>query len=125
FNTFAQGAVKVLDDLMQQLSGQHRAVPPRPETTEARKAVWSSITDGAPGEQVLTLSGNFDRVSAPHFDRHWKAEFKPTTRNLVVDLSGLRTLVDEGTERLRLMHEVIHARGGRIALCGARPKIRV
>jgi anti-anti-sigma regulatory factor len=125
FGTFAQGAVKVLDDLMQHLSGQHKAVPEKPETTEARKAVWSSIKDGAPGEQILTLSGNFDRISVSHFDRHWKAEFKPTTRNLIVELSELRTLVDEGTERFKLMYDVIRERGGRIALCGARPKIRV
>jgi hypothetical protein len=42
-----------------------------------------------------------------------------------VNLAELRTLVDEGTERFKLMYDVINGRSGRIALCGARPKIRV
>ncbi|MBX3460553.1 MAG: STAS domain-containing protein [Planctomycetes bacterium] len=125
YDTFAQAAVRVLDDMLMRLSGQFRALPEKPETTEAMKAVWSSIRDGAAGVQVLTLAGNFDKVSAPHFDKHWSGEFKESTRFLVIDVGELRTLVDEGIERFRRMVEAVRARDGRVVLCNARPKIRV
>lgn len=125
FDTFAQGAVRVLDDMLLRLSGQYRALPEKPETTEAMRAVWSGIRDGAQGVQVLTLAGNFDKVSAPHFDKHWGSEFKDSTRYLVIDIGELRTLVDEGIERFRRMSEALRARDGRVALCNARPKIQV
>lgn len=125
FDTFAQGAVRVLDDMLQRLSGQFRALPEKPKTTEAMRAVWSGIRDGAKGVQVLTLAGNFDKVSAPHFDKHWGSEFKESTRYLVIDIGELRALVDEGIDRFRRMSEALRARDGRVALCNARPKIQV
>lgn len=125
FDTFAQGAVRVMDDMLVRLSGQYRALPARPATTETVKAIWSGIRDGKPGVQVLKLSGNFDKVSAPQFARHWQEEFKESTRHLVVDLAEVRTVVDEGLEWMRRMADALRARDGSVVLCNAKPKIQV
>lgn len=124
YANFSQAAVRVLDHVFSKLSGQLKAAP-KPITTEVTKSIWKDMRDGAPGVQVLTLSGTFDKVSAPQFDRHWQTEFKPTTRHIVLDLADVRSVVDEGIERLRKMAEATRARDGTVSIINARPKLKV
>ena len=125
FASFSQAAVRVLDHVFAKLSGQFAAAP-RPPSTEIARAIWKDMRDGQQaGVQVLTRSGTFDKVSAPQFDRHWAAEFKPATRHLVLDMADVRSVVDEGIERLRRMADATRARDGTVSIVGARPKLKV
>jgi anti-anti-sigma regulatory factor len=125
YDSFGQAAQKVMDGMLAALSGQFRMLPERRSITEEMKSCWGGIRDSAKGTQVLTLVRAFDKVSAPSFERHFKLEFKETTRNLIIDATGLRTLVDEGTEWLRRIREQLRARDGRVFLVNAQPKVRV
>lgn len=123
FANFSQAAVRVLDHVLSSLSGRQA---PRPITTEIAHSIWKDMRDGArAGVQVLMLSGSFDKVSVPQFDRHWQAEFKAGTRHLVLDLADVRSVVDEGIDRLRRMAEAVRARDGVVCIVGARPKLKV
>lgn len=125
YANFSQAAVRVLDHVFAKLSGQFKAAP-RPPSTEIARAIWKDMRAGsAPGVQVLTLSGTFDKVSVPQFDRHWQAEFKPETRHIVLDLADVRSVVDEGIDRLRMMAEATRARDGTVSIINARPKLKV
>jgi len=125
FANFSQAAVRVLDHVFAKLSGQLKAAP-KPITTEVARSIWKDMRDGsAPQTQVLTLSGTFDKVSVPQFDRHWAKEFKESTRHVVLDLADVRGVVEEGIERLRMLAEVTRARDGTVTVVNARPKLKV
>jgi anti-anti-sigma regulatory factor len=126
FDSFGQAAQKVMDGMLAALSGQFRALPEKRSITEEMKTCWGGIRDGAaPGTQVLSLQRSFDKVSAPSFERHFQLEFRESTRNLIIDATSLRTIVDEGTEWLRRIREITRARDGRLFLVNAQPKVRV
>ena len=127
FANFGQGAVKVMDTVLVSLSQKQAASKAAPvQTTETARAVWAGIRDAkVPQAQVLTLQGNFDKVSAPHFEKHWNAEFGPQTRYLILDLEGLRSVVDDGIEWMHKMVAAVRARDGRVLVANARPKIKV
>lgn len=126
FESFGQAAQKVMDGMLAALSGQFRALPEKRSVTEEMKTCWGGIRDSAVGQtQVLTLQRAFDKISAPSFERHFALEFHEGTRNLIIDATNLRTLVDEGTEWMRRMSELIRARDGRLFLVNAQPKVRV
>lgn len=125
FASFGHAAREVMDSMLGALSGQFRMLPAKPSITDAMRACWAGITPVENATQVLTLKRSFDKVSSPSFGRHWNAEFSPDARNLIIDVSELRTLVDEGTEWFRRIVETIHARDGRVFLISPQPKVRV
>ena len=126
YDSFGQAAQKVMDGMLAMLSGQFRALPEKPSMTEEMRSCWAGIRDaGVPSTQVLTLKRAFDKLSSPSFERHWKEEFRQDTRNLILDVTELRTLVDEGTEWLRKISDTIQGRDGRLVLLNAQPKVRV
>jgi anti-anti-sigma regulatory factor len=125
YDSFGQAAQKVMDGMLAALSGQFRALPEKRSITEEMKSCWGGMRDAVRATQVLTLHHAFDKVSSPSFERHFKQEFKETTRNLIIDATALRTVVDEGTEWLRRISEMIRAREGRVFMVSAQPKLRV
>lgn len=125
FANFGQGAVKVMDTVLVSLSQKQAPAAPV-QTTETARAVWAGMRAArVPQAQVLTLQGNFDKVSAPHFEKHWKAEFGPETRHLILDLDALRSVVDDGIEWMHKLVAAVRARDGRVLVANARPKIKV
>ncbi|MCB9896345.1 MAG: STAS domain-containing protein [Planctomycetes bacterium] len=126
YDSFGQAAQKVMDGMLAMLSGQFRALPEKPSLTEEMRSCWAGMHDaGVPSTQVLTLKRAFDKLSSPSFERHWKEEFREETRNLILDVSELRTLVDEGTEWLRRISDTIRGRDGKFVLVNPQPKVRV
>jgi anti-anti-sigma regulatory factor len=126
YDSFGQAAQKVMDGMLAALSGQFRVLPERPSITEEMRSCWAGIRDAdVPRTQVLRLKGSFGKVSAPSFERHWQAEFGPDTRNLILDLTELRTLVDEGSVWLRRISDTIRGRDGALVLVNPQPKVRV
>lgn len=126
YDSFGQAAQKVMDGMLAALSGQFRILPEKPSITEEMRTCWGGMrASGVAHTQVLSLKRAFDKISAPHFERHWSAEFAPDTRNLILDVTELRTLVDEGTEWLRRISETIRGRDGRLILVNPQPKVRV
>ena len=117
---------KVMDGMLAALSGQFRMLPAKPSITEEMRSCWGGMTDsGVADTQVLKLKRSFDKVSAPTFERKWNAEFRQTTRNLILDATELRTLVDEGTVWIRRISETIRGRDGVFFLVNPPPKVRV
>ncbi|MCB9933148.1 MAG: STAS domain-containing protein [Planctomycetes bacterium] len=126
YDSFGQAAQKVMDGMLAALSGQFMVLPAKPSITEEMRTCWGGMRAGtAPHTQVLSLRRAFDKVSAPSFERHWNEEFSADTRNLILDVSELRTLVDEGTEWLRRISNAIRGRDGRLVLVNPQPKVRV
>jgi anti-anti-sigma regulatory factor len=112
--------------MLAMLSGQFRVLPEKPSLTEEMRSCWAGIRDAETAStQVITLKRAFDKLSAPSFERHWKEEFRENTRNLILDVSELRTLVDEGTEWLRRISDTIRGRDGKLVLVSPQPKVRV
>lgn len=126
YDSFGQAAQKVMDGMLAALSGQFRVLPEKPSITDAMKLCWEGMRDSSvPHTQVLTLARNFDKVSAPSFERHWNEEFGGETRNLIIDVEKLKSLANEGTEWFRRIAELIHSRDGTVALINPQPKVRV
>ncbi|MCA8918467.1 MAG: STAS domain-containing protein [Planctomycetes bacterium] len=126
YDSFGQAAQKVMDGMLAALSGQFRMLPAKPSITEEMRSCWGGMTDsGVADTQVLKLKRSFDKVSAPTFERKWNAEFRQTTRNLILDATELRTLVDEGTVWIRRISETIRGRDGVFFLVNPPPKVRV
>jgi anti-anti-sigma regulatory factor len=126
FDSFGQAAQKVMDGMLAALSGQFRVLPEKRTVTEELKTCWGGMRAAdVPETQILTLVRSLDKISAPSLERHFKAEFRDTTRNLIIDATGLRTLVDEGTLWMRRLSETIRGRDGRLLLVNVQPKVRV
>jgi anti-anti-sigma regulatory factor len=126
YDSFGQAAQKVMDGMLAALSGQFRMLPEKPSITEEMRSCWGGMRDAeAPDTQVLSLKRAFDKVSAPAFERKWGEEFRDGTRNLILDVSELRTLVDEGTVWLRRISDTIRGRDGMLVLVNPQPKVRV
>ena len=126
YDSFGQAAQKVMDGMLAMLSGQFRVLPEKPSITEEMRTCWGGIRDSeVPATQVLKLRRSFDKVSAPSFERHWNEELGPDTRNLILDVTELRTMVDEGTTWLRRMSDTLRQRDGRLVLVNPQPKVRV
>lgn len=126
YDSFGQAAQKVMDGMLAALSGQFRMLPEKPSITEEMRSCWGGMRDSAVDQtQILKLKRAFDKVSAPTFERKWLAEFRETTRNLILDATELRTLVDEGTVWLRRISEAIRGRDGCLVLVNPTPKVRV
>lgn len=126
YDSFGQAAQKVMDGMLAMLSGQFRALPEKPSVTEEMRSCWGGIRDaGVPQTQVLKLKRSFDKVSAVGFEKHWNEEFGRETRNLILDATELRTVVDEGTTWLRRISDTLRQRDGRLVLVNPQPKVRV
>lgn len=126
YDSFGQAAQKVMDGMLAMLSGQFRALPEKPSITEEMRSCWGGIrASEVPATQVLKLRRSFDKISAPAFERHWNEEFGKDTRNLILDVRELRTIVDEGTNWLRKMSDAVRQRDGRLVLVNPQPKVRV
>ena len=126
YDSFGQAAQKVMDGMLAMLSGQFRVLPEKPSITEEMRSCWGGMHDSeVPSTQVLKLRRSFDKVSAPAFERRWNEEFGKETRNLILDATELRTIVDEGTNWLRKMSEIVRQRDGKLMLVNPQPKVRV
>ncbi|MBZ0137290.1 MAG: STAS domain-containing protein [Planctomycetes bacterium] len=126
YDSFGQAAQKVMDGMLAALSGQFRVLPEKPGVTDEMRTCWAGIRAASvPRTQVLVLKRSFNKVSAHSFERHWNEEFSADTRNLILDVSELRTLVDEGTVWLRRISDTMRARDGLLVLVNPQPKVRV
>lgn len=126
FPNFAAGAVKVLDDLMMEMTGMFAALPDTHGDTDKLIKVWQGLEDGPmPDCKVIKLAGSFDKITALNFEKHFKDEVGADVRFIVVRIDDVKSIVETGLEQLKNVRELMISRGGKIVLVNPQPKVRI
>lgn len=126
FQNFAAGAVKVMDEMMDAMTGMFTALPDTHRETDKIIKVWQGLEDGSvAGSKVIKLAGSFDKITAPNFEKHFKDEITDNVRFIVVRIEDVKSMVEDGLEQLKRASELMKSRGGKMVLVNPQPKVRI
>jgi anti-anti-sigma factor len=76
------------------------------------------------GMCVITLSGRFDSVAAPLFDRWLDEHETPENIRYLLDMQDVPYITSAGLRSILKLHKLAEGKGGRVALCSVVPAVQ-